>query len=121
MSASGVAGSRSAVSSAASWSARRSSSAGSVGAATTNTVAWGAVWGPEPVVEPVEAVVGEAAAGLAVVFVVDEPRVVVELGSPFDVVVGSGTVVDVDEVVGAGPEAAGLCTPPQAEAEAHSP
>ena len=64
-------------------------------------MAWGAVGGPEPVVEPVETVVGDAAAGLAVVFVVDEPAAVVdELGAVVVAVVASGAVVDVDAVVG---------------------
>src|SRR5439155_22059643 len=115
--ASAVAGSGSAVSSAARWSASRSSSAGSVGAAATKTVAWGGVGGPGPVVEPVETVVGDAAAGLAVVFVVDEPAAVVDgLGAAAVVVVASGAVVTVDAVVGADSEAAFPAPPPQAEA-----
>jgi hypothetical protein len=47
-------------------------------------VAWGAVWGPDPVVDPVEAVVGDAAAGLAVLADEDGrglPAVVVELSA----------------------------------------
>ena len=90
-----MAGERSAVSSAASWSARRSSSAGSLGAAATNTVAWGAVFGPEAVDgADDDEVVGEAAAGLAVVFVVAGGDVVVELSADVDVDAGAVVVDD---------------------------
>jgi hypothetical protein len=105
MSAAGVAGERSAVSSAPSWSARRSSSAGSVGAAATKTVAWAAVCGPGPAVEPVVAVVGDAAALAAVVGAGADGRdaVVVELGpSAADVEGGAGPAVVVVEMATAG-------------------
>jgi hypothetical protein len=54
--------------------------------------------GPVPVLEPVEAVVGDAAAGLAVVPEVDGRDVaVVELGAEAEVSVGAGLVAVVDE------------------------
>src|SRR5581483_12078815 len=115
MSAAGVAGERNAVSSAASWSASRSSSAGSVGAAATKTVAWGAVC-TTPVLAPVEAVVGDAAAGLAVVFVVAGGDVVVELsgGAEDEVVVDSSAVVVLDSTAAAAAGGSPLSPPPQA-------
>src|SRR2546423_13952412 len=105
MSPGGVAGGRGAVSWGASWSASRSSSAGSVGAAATKTVACGPVsTGPE--VRPVDTVVGDAAAGLAVVFVVAGRAVVVELPAGAAVVVGAAATVVVGDsatAAGAGP------------------
>jgi len=92
-----------------------SSSAGSVGAAATNTVACGAVCGPDPVVFPVDAVVGEAAAGLAVVFVVDAPAVVEEVSATDDVVL-IWTVVVVVDSVGGGSACFAPPLPPQAPA-----
>jgi hypothetical protein len=69
-------------------------------------VAWGAVCGPGPDVEPVDAVVGDAAAGFAVVFVVGADEV--ELSA---VVVGARkSVVVVDDSVVAVPSA--LLSPP---------
>jgi hypothetical protein len=70
------------------------------------------------VVDPVEAVVGDAAAGFAVVFVVDDPAAVVELDAAPEVVVTSAALVDIAGPVDVtGPEAALPLPPPQAEAD----
>src|SRR5437764_8502313 len=99
MSAAGMAGERSAVSSAASWSARRSSSAGSVGAAVTSTVAWGAVWTAAAVAAAGDdVVVGEAAAGFAVVFdVADGATVELETAAEDGVATDAAVVAVAEE------------------------
>jgi hypothetical protein len=80
-------------------------------------MAWGAVWGPVPVVEPVETVVGDAAAaGLAVVFEVDGwvvVAVVVELSRLLEVELGAGAVV-VELASATSAEALRPPSPPQA-------
>src|SRR5437660_1147904 len=119
MSAAEVAGERSAVSSAASWSARRSSSAGSVGAAATKTVAWGAVWAAEAVTAGADddEVVGEAAAGLAVAFTGDGDAAVVALPAGADEDGAAAAAVADEGGTGAAslaPAFGPLCPPPQA-------
>jgi hypothetical protein len=69
-----------------------------------------------PVLWPVDAVVGEAAAGLAVVFVVAGLAVVVELSGTAVVVVDSGTVVVVDSATAAGGSPLLPSSPPHAPA-----
>jgi hypothetical protein len=96
MSPGGVAGERNAASSAASWSARRSSSAGSVGAAATKTVAWGALWTADPVAG------GRVVVDTALPVVLDDDgwdfAVVVVLSTAAEVVVDSTIVAVVGEV-----------------------